>query len=149
MLSLSAEASQTDIDLQIVNGAEGPANAEGSGGGVEFANELMKFAEAVASRDETTLTSARADLLRVAGNDVLVDAAGVAGNFQRMVRIADSTGIPVDDRMGALSGNIQDQLDLRRFASAANTPRPTGLKKLLNVPKGFLMRKLIGTMGSR
>ncbi len=76
MLSLSAEASQTDIDLQIVNGAESAVNSDGSSGGVEFANQLMKFAEAVASRDETTLTSARADLLRVGGNDVLVDAAG-------------------------------------------------------------------------
>jgi hypothetical protein len=146
MLSLSAEASQTDIDLQIVNGAE---DANGSSGGVEFSNQLMKFAEAVASRDETALTSARADLLRVGGNDVLVDAAGVAGNFQRMVRIADSTGIPVDDRMGALSGSIPDDLNLRRFGSAQNTPSRSALKKMLNVPKGFLMRKLLGYMGSR
>ena len=143
MLSLSAEASDTDIDLQIVNGSENANDA------VAFANELMLFAESVASRDETALTSARARLLDVAGNNRLVDAAGVAANFQRMVRIADSAGIPIDDRMGALSGNIQEQLDLRRFASAGNTPRPTGLKKLLNVSKGFLMRKLIATMGSR
>ena len=143
MLSLSAEASQTDIDLQIVNGAEG------SNSGVEFANELMKFAEAVASRDEAALTDARAELLRVGGNDVLVDAAGVAGNFQRMVRIADCTGIPVDDRMGALSGSIQDDLNLRRFGTAQNTPVVSSFKKMLNVPKGFLMRKIIGFTGSR
>lgn len=143
MLSLSADASHTDVDLQIVNGSEDGNDA------IAFANELMQFAEAVASRDEAALTSARAKLLDAAGNDSLVDAAGVAANFQRMVRIADSTGIPVDDRMGALSGNIQDQLDLRRFASADNTPQLSGLQKLLNVPKGFLMRKLIGSMGSR
>ena len=137
MLSLSAEASQTDIDLQIVNGTAGPATAEGSGG-VEFARELMKFAEAVATRDEATLTGARAELLRVGGNDVLVDAAGVAGNFQRMVRIADCTGIPVDDRMGALSGGIQDELDLRRFGSAQNTPVVSSLRQGVRVKPSFM-----------
>jgi hypothetical protein len=143
MLSLSAAASDTDIDLQIVNGSE---DASGS---IALANELMQFAEAVASRDEAALARAREELQRLGGNDVLVDAAGVAANFQRMVRIADCTGIPVDDRMGALSGNIQEQLDLRRFNSAQNTPQLSALKKLLNIPKGFLMRKLIGSMGSR
>ncbi len=57
-----------------------------------------------------------------AGNDVVVDAAAVAGNFQRMVRIADATGIPVDEPMQALSRGIQEDLDLRRFHSAQNTP---------------------------
>jgi hypothetical protein len=143
MLSLSAAAADTDVDLQIVNGS---ANVND---GIAFATELMQFAEAVASRDEAALERAREELQRLGGNDVLVDAAGVAANFQRMVRIADCTGIPVDDRMGALSGNIQEQLDLRRFNSAQNTPQLSGLKKLLNIPKGFLMRKLIGSMGSR
>ena len=55
----------------------------------------MGFATALASRDEAALASARDRLNEVAGPEVLVDAAGIAGNFQRMVRIADSIGIPV------------------------------------------------------
>ena len=49
------------------------------------------------------------------------DAAGVAANFQRMVRIADSMGIPVDDMEQELGQAVRAELDLTRFASAANT----------------------------
>lgn len=138
MLSLSAELSHTDVDLQIINGQD-----EAGDGGVQFGRELMKFAESLARRDEEDLVQARTELQAAAGNEVVVDAAGVAGNFQRMVRIADCTGIPVDGVMGALSNDIQDKLDLRRFGSADYTPRLTPLQKLLNIPKRFLFRRVL------
>lgn len=143
MLSLSADASSTDIDLHIVNG-------DGDGAsGVEHSRELMRFAEAVASRDPQRIADTRQALLDAAGNDVVVDAAAVAGNFQRMVRIADSTGIPVDDRMNLISGNIQQELDLRRFGSARNTPPTSLLQRIVNVPKGMVMRRMIRLIGRR
>ena len=58
-----------------------------------------------------------------------MDTAAVIGNFQRMVRIADATGIPLDAPVGALSAEIRDELDLGSFASAANTPDPGTLQK--------------------
>ncbi|MFT4614493.1 MAG: hypothetical protein ACI9NT_001638 [Bacteroidia bacterium] len=135
MLSLSAELSQQNVDLAVING-------EGNGG-VAHGEELMKFAEALASRDEAKLTEARHTLLRVAGAAVLVDAAGVAANFQRMVRIADATGIPVDGMMEVLSSDIQDDLNLRRFHSASNTPTQSGLRKLLNIPLRLLAGRVL------
>jgi hypothetical protein len=118
MLRLSADTSNTDIDLAIVNGDDsGPS-------GVPYSVQLMLFAEAVAGREPAKIAAARQALYQEAGNDVVVDAAAVAGNFQRMVRIADSTGIPVDERMNAMSVDIQEKLDLRRFHSAQNTPKP-------------------------
>ena len=78
----------------------------------------------------------------MAGSAVLVDAAAVVGNFQRMVRIADGTGIPVDGLMSALSGSIADELDLRRFGSAQNTPRSGLLRKLAGIPIRFLLRRI-------
>ncbi len=143
MLSLSAENSNTDIDLGIVNGDGGASSS------VRYSAELMRFAEAVAGRNPDAIAQARQVLLDEAGNDVVVDAAAVAGNFQRMVRIADSTGIPVDERMNALSGSIQKELDLRRFHSSQNTPQPTLLKRLVNVPKGALMRRMVKIHGRR
>jgi hypothetical protein len=143
MLRLSADASRTDIDLQIVNG-------DGSGtSAVTHSTQLMQFAEAVATRDPDAIARTREALLAVAGNDVVVDAAAVAGNFQRMVRIADSTGIPVDARMNALSGSIQQDLDLRRFGSATNTPLPSAVQRVINVPKGAMMRGMIKLLGRR
>ena len=133
MLSLSADLTNTDVDLQMINGDENATT-----GGVAFARELMKFAEAVASRDEDTLAQTREQLLQAAGNDVLVDAAGVAANFQRMVRIADAAGIPIDERNIALSGDVRKELDLGRFGSAANSRPVTWLDRL----RGKLMRPL-------
>ena len=125
MLSLSADLTESDVNLQMVNGDE-----SATGGDVVHAAALMKFAEAVACRDEAVLASARTALLEQAGADVLVDAAAVAANFQRMVRIADSTGIPLDERSAALADGTIKALDLERFDSARNTP-PGGLKRKL------------------
>lgn len=83
---------------------------------------MTAFATAVASRNEQDLADCRERLLSASSAEVLVDAAAVAGNFQRMVRIADSTGIPLDSaRMDMYQPSI-DTLDLRRFESSKYTP---------------------------
>lgn len=131
MLSMSADLTNTDVDLQMINGDE-----TATAGGVEFARELMKFAEAVASGDEGALKQSRDELLQSAGNEVLVDAAGVAANFQRMVRIADAAGIPIDERNMTLTADIRAELDLGRFGTASNTRPTTWVDRL----RGKLMR---------
>ena len=125
MLSLSADINASDVNLQMINGDE-----SASSGGIVHGKALMKFAEALAGRDEGDLASARSALMDEAGAEVLVDAAAVAANFQRMVRIADSTGIPLDERSAALADTTIKALDLTRFESARNTPRG-GLKRKL------------------
>ena len=143
MLSLSADASNTDIDLQLINGDTNVSD------GIPHSTLLMQFAEAVAGRDPDTIAKSRQALYDAAGKEVVIDAAAVAGNFQRMVRIADATGIPVDAHMEALSGSIQEDLDLRRFPSAQNSPRPSALARLVNRSKGALMRRLVMLTGRR
>ena len=115
MLRVSMKQTERDIDIHVING-ESDEVAD-----VPFANELTAFAEAVASFDEESLAEARSRLLDVAGSAVLVDAAGVAGNFQRMVRIADSMGIPVDAMDNEISNQVRTELDLYRFKSADNS----------------------------
>ena len=110
------QQTERDIDIQVING-ETDNIAD-----VAFANELTAFAEAVASFDEAELAAARQVLFDTAGAAVLVDAAGVAGNFQRMVRIADSMGIPVDQPTeNEISNQVRKELDLYRFRSAENS----------------------------
>ena len=116
MLRVSAQVTETEIDLQGVNGDSSAAAT-----GVQYGAELMQFAESFALRDESALSEARTALLECAGEAVLVDAAGVAANFQRMVRIADSMGIPVDDMASELSQTIRSELELTRFESAKNS----------------------------
>ena len=116
MLRVSAQNSETDIDLQVLKGDEQAAAV-----GILYGVELMRFAEAFASRDEAALLECRDALYKVAGAAVVVDAAGVAANFQRMTRIADSTGIPIDNVETALGQEIRAQLGLNEFAGARNT----------------------------
>jgi len=118
MLRVSATTTETNIDLQMINGDK-TAAAEQTG--VEYGLELMKFAESLATRNNSDLARDRQTLLDVAGEKVLVDAAGVAANFQRMVRIADSIGIPVDNMNAKVSQLVREELDLNRFGSAQNT----------------------------
>ena len=115
MLRVSALHNTTEVDLPAVNG-----DAEGAAVGIEFGPELMRFAESVASRDEA-LERYRRELLEAAGPAVLVDAGGVAANFQRMTRIADAVGIPVDDMSLEMGQQVRQELDIERFATARNS----------------------------
>ena len=113
MLRASAQSSATDVDIQGIGG-----DAASAAQGIEFGSELMRFAEALADTNHEGLPDARAALYEVAGAAVLVDAAGVAANFQRMVRIADSIGIPYDQAESEMSQSITAELELARFPSA-------------------------------
>ncbi len=116
MLRVSAKTHETEIDIQAIGGS-----AESAAQGIEFGAELMRFAESVATRDAPALRSSRQALLDAAGPGVLVDAAAVAANFQRMVRIADSIGIPYDDMTSKLGRQVREDLDLTAFASAEHS----------------------------
>ena len=116
MLRASALTNQTEIDLQSING-----NQQSASKGIEHGALLIRFAESIAQRDETAIAESRLKLLESAGAAVVVDAAGVAANFQRMVRIADAIGIPVDDMTTELGQYVRQELDLDRFSSAQNS----------------------------
>jgi hypothetical protein len=83
--------------------------------GVEHGTVLIAFAEAMVEDDDAALTHARQAMIEVLGPAAMVDAAGVASNFERMVRIADSTGIQLDERMEVLSKEVRENLRLERF----------------------------------
>ena len=89
----------------------------GTSSGVEHGNLLLAFAEAMVRDDDAVLTHTRHAVIEVLSPEAMVDAAGVASNFERMVRIADATGIPLDARMAALSQEVRDALHLERFAA--------------------------------
>ena len=68
--------------------------------------------------DNAALAQARHAVMHILGPAAMVDAAGVAANFERMVRIADATGIPLDDRMATLTKEVREALHLERFAAS-------------------------------
>jgi len=42
--------------------------------------------------------------------------------FSGLVRVADATGIPLDDGLAAASGDIRSSLGLGTYTGAANSP---------------------------
>ncbi len=117
LLRASGEATGQAFDLHALT--EGAATARS---GVAHEETLLALAEAMVSDDEEALVTARTRVLEELGPEALVDAAGVASNFERMVRIADSTGIPLDSFLDEMTVDLRAELNLARFAFTANTP---------------------------
>ena len=89
--------------------------------GIPNSKVLLEFANAFMSRDPQQLAAARDNLIEEMNTEALIDAVGVAANFQRMVRIADSTGIPSDPPMQEMQEEFIKPLGLDKYVSAGNT----------------------------
>jgi hypothetical protein len=90
-------------------------------GGVPHGARLVAFTEAVMADDEETLRRERSALRAVLSDAAFVDTCATIGAFNVVDRIADATGIPLDDMMLAMSAAVREELSLARFGSAANT----------------------------
>jgi hypothetical protein len=88
---------------------------------VRHGEQLIAFTEAVMGDDDAALATAMGALRRVLSPEELVEVAAVIGAFNVVDRIADATGIPLDPMMVAMSAELPDELDLKRFGSAAST----------------------------
>lgn len=82
--------------------------------GVPHGAALVAFAEAIVEGDEAALARTRAAVVDELGAEEMVDAAAVASNFERMVRIADATGIELGDWLDRTSADVRAALGLER-----------------------------------
>jgi hypothetical protein len=89
--------------------------------GLEHSKALIEYSDVFMARDPKRLAEVRDKFQEEIGVEALVDAAGVASNFQRMVRIADATGIPADDGTYADKVDLIGKLGLEQYESAKNT----------------------------
>lgn len=133
MLRVSTETKNQDVDLNAVMGrADGDVGVKGGA-------ELTAFAEATVSGGNNAITAARQRLVDVLGAEATVDAAGVIGNFERMVRIADGTGIPLDTPVSLVSADMREEIGIDKFSTARNTPAVTGIRRLV----GRVLRRMM------
>ena len=105
------------MDISRVNGA-----GDGRDGGVAHGARLVAFTDAAMGGDEGALRAERGALRRVLCGAAFVDTCATIGAFNVVDRIADATGIPLDEFMLARSAGVREELGLARFASARNTP---------------------------
>lgn len=115
MLRESSNRSGTLDSLNL----QGTVNPD-TDSGVPYGSLLTAFAEAAVRRTEA-LPGLRERIAADLGVQELVDAAGIVANFQRMVRIADGCGIPLDEFTKDATDDCREDLGLHEYASAANT----------------------------
>jgi len=92
---------------------------------------LIPFAEAALAPDVEALAEARARVVERMGPEALVDAAGIVANFERMVRIADGSGIPLDTPLALVTVGMRNELGIDAYGSADATPAVVGLRRML------------------
>ena len=97
--------------------------------GVPNGRALLAFAAAAVGGDDTSLARAREDLRAGMGDAGVADTAAVTSNFERMVRIADSTGIELGGWMESFTEDVRADLGLDRLRSRPDDsgrdgPRP-------------------------
>ena len=84
---------------------------------------LLAFADAIIGTDRAALDAARSALAEGLGPAAVPAAAAIAANFSKNDRIANGAGIPVDDMVLKVTGDIREQLGLNDYRSAFNTFR--------------------------
>ncbi len=109
MLRASSETHEQTINLDAI--MDGGATGE-----ILQGAQLSEFAAAIVSADARLIAKTREALIEVAGHASMVDAAGVASNFQRMTRIADSTGIVLGD-FETPTAELRQALGINTFKS--------------------------------
>ena len=147
LLRASGKISGSELDVSAVTD-----DAAAAGSGIAHAETLLAFTEAAVKGSDDELAAARDQLLAELGPDCLVDAAAVVSNFERMVRIANSTGIPLDPPMNAISEDLRADLGLDEFCSSAHTPEIGAVGRWLArilEPLALPVLRLIGRRGRK
>jgi len=99
------------MDLRIVTGAAD--NVE-----VEHGALFARYAEAIVTGTVAQVAAARDALHRAAGNDAVVDAAGVAALFNAINRVADAIGIQFEDSKMERTADLRAQLGIDGMETA-------------------------------
>lgn len=99
MLRASAHATSQRVELRAVTDrAPDPLLPSGL--------ELLEFSTALLGDDILRLANARHALRLTAGDDGVVRAAAVAGNFEMMNRLVDATGVPIGASMLDIAADL-------------------------------------------
>ncbi len=114
LLRGSGEHSGDDYDLTAIVADGGPDAAPGRG--VAGAAALTGYADAFFA-DGGDFAAARARLQAEIGDAATVDAAAVLAIFNAVVRIADATGIPLEDQKAAMSADFRGTLGIDAYPS--------------------------------
>jgi hypothetical protein len=109
LLRESSKAKGEDYDLSLLTGTQGDGN-------IPHGALLVAFAEAVLGDDDRCLHEVQAAIRGRMGDAALVDAAAIVATFNAIDRVADATGIPIEDNKAASTADVRAALGINAFA---------------------------------
>ncbi len=112
-LRVSGEQTGNTYNLQAVMGATV------SGAGIAHHELMNHFAEAICAMDTMRTSDVREALTQALGEAVMVDAAAVIAAFNAYPRMADATGIPLEDAKREATASLRAELGLDAFKAGS------------------------------
>jgi hypothetical protein len=109
LLRESRQAKGESSDLTLLIGGRGDGN-------IPQGDLLVAFADAVLGEDDQRIAEIQSALRTTMGDAAFVDAAAVAATFNAIDRIADATGIPIEDANAESTAELRASLGLNAFA---------------------------------
>ena len=109
MLRESSKTTGGNYDLKLLTGESGDGN-------IPHGALLVQFAEAVLGDDDARLAAIQSEIRSKMGDAALVDAAAIAATFNAIDRVADSTGIPIEDNKAEVTADFRAALGINAFA---------------------------------
>ena len=98
-------------------------SGQGAGdGGLPHGALLLRFAETAVIGSDEELRDAREDLAWTLGPRALVDAAAVVAIFCCNVRVADASGVPLDEASAEVREQIGQRVGIARFQEPDAAP---------------------------
>lgn len=99
--------------------------------GIAFSKEILNFTDAVLIGDNNEIKRTREVLEEVLPIGGITDAAAIIGRAQSQNRIANFTGIKLDNKENLISLGLQHKYKLRHYPSACSTPIPNLIVRTL------------------
>ena len=85
--------------------------------GVPHWQALVALVDATVARDAASAAQARALLVASMGHAAMIDAAAVLGGFDGITKVADATGIPLEQGKADASAEWRESLGIDRFVT--------------------------------
>jgi len=109
LLRESSKAKGEDYDLTLLIGGGGDGN-------IAHGRLLVDYADAVLGDDNAALARTQGEIRARIGDAALVDAAAIVATFNAIDRVADATGIPIEDGKADSSADLRQSLGIDAFA---------------------------------
>jgi hypothetical protein len=110
LLRESSKTKGENYDLTLLTGAGGDGN-------IPHGALLVQFAEVVLGSDIERLAAIQSEIRTKMGDAALVDAAAIAATFNAIDRVADATGIPIEDNKAEVTADFRAALGINAFAA--------------------------------